>query len=143
MYLNSSWSYPFQEIAEKQNASQLVLTKSLLCSEETRYFLICNDQIQPMPARTQSVPHNLLTKPVLLKRSQKMQLNLCWPNTSHYRPDTNCISKCVDYTPPIPVRTQNVSQFELTKPISREREHKMYLNMCSLSARKQYISNLC
>ena len=70
-----------------------------------------------------------------------------------------CLSTCVDQTPPMPTRhlnmrwpkpacasqlvftqshsmlarTQNALQHVLTKPLICQREHKMYLNSCSLN----------
>ena len=55
--------------------------------------------------------------------------NMYRPNTSNAIEDTKCISTFVDQTPPIPSRTQNLSQHVLTKPILCQQEHKIYLKM--------------
>ena len=46
------------------------------------------------------------------------------------REDTKCISTCIDPTPPMSLRAQNVSLHVLSKPIPCLRGHKIYLNLC-------------
>jgi hypothetical protein len=77
-----------------------------------------------------------------------MYLNLSRPNTSCAIKDTKCISTCddpthlmpaktqkylnmIDQTYLMPVRTKNLSQHVLTKPLSCQRGDKIRLNMCS------------
>ena len=58
-----------------------------------------------------------------------MYLNTCCPNLSHTIRYTKCITRLVDQTNPIPARTQNESQRELTEDLPYQRVHKMHLYM--------------
>ena len=116
--------------ARTQNVSQHMLTKSLVCQRGLKIYLYvccpypshasdaikciskCVDRTTPMPARTQNVSENVLTKP------------------SHASEDRKGISTCFDLTNRMPARTQNVSQQVLTKTHPCQRGHKMHLNMC-------------
>ena len=74
------------------------------------------------------------------QRVHKFYLNIGWPNPLHTSEETKCISNCVpanntkytstcdDQTPPIPARTQNISQLMLTQPFRFQRGHKMDIN---------------
>jgi hypothetical protein len=58
-----------------------------------------------------------------------MYLNTCCPNLSHTIRYTKCITRLVDQTNPIPARTQNESQRELTEDLPYQRVNKMHLYM--------------
>ena len=75
-----------------------------------------------------------------------MYLKLCWTNLTHTSEPTKCMSNCVDQTPPMPARTQNVSQHVLTKPFYA-REETNCISRCidqayHMRARTQNISHL-
>ena len=65
-----------------------------------------------------------------MQRGHKIRFNMCWPNPNHANEDTKWILTCVYQTNPMPVRTQNVTQQMLTKPIPCRRGHNMYLKLC-------------
>ena len=104
-------------------------------SRDKRHISTCVDQTFPVPT------------------IHKMNLNMCWPNTSlvptypmlasiqkpaqhvltKHIPcsdDTKLISTCFDQTFRMPARTQNELQHVLNKPLPFQRGNKMYLNMC-------------
>ena len=119
--------------ARTQNVSQVVLTKHHSCqpgpkmhlnlcwpdashaSEDPKCISTCVDQTPPMTARTQNASQHVLTKRLPCQRGNKTYLNMCWPNLSNDSEDTKYISSCVDQTPLMPARSQNVSQHLLTK----------------------------
>ena len=113
--------------ASTRNVSQLMLTKRIPCKRGHKMFRnLCWPNIPcqlghkmhlhmcwPNPSyesEDKNVSQLELTKPVPCQGEQKMHLNLCWPNTSQASED----KKCVDQTPSIPARTQNVTQLVLT-----------------------------
>ena len=89
----------------------------------------------------------MLTKNFSCQRARKMHFNTGWQNHSNASSDIKCISTCVDQMPmstqnaslhvlpmhPIPVRTLNVSQNVMTKPLLCQRWHKMH-HMCWANA---------
>ena len=83
-----------------------------------------------MPGRTQNVSEHAFTKSTLCQRGHKMHLNMCWPKPTHASKDIKCISTCFDQNSPKSARTQNLSEYVLTKSIPCQRWLKMYLNMC-------------
>ena len=126
-------------------------------SEQTICISTCVDQTHPMPARTQNASQNVFNKPLTCQRGHKMSLNMClpkhpmplyvWPKPSMpartqnvsqlvlmnqpVQARTQNISRLVFTNPPhIPPRIQNTFQHVLTKPITCQRGHKMYINMC-------------
>ena len=99
-----------------------------------------------MPGRTEDWSLNVWTNPIPCQRGQKIYLNSCWPKPSHARVDTKCVPTCVDQTPPMPARTQNlcnmcckiplnaiegkhVSQHMMTKPLPCQRGNKVHLHL--------------
>ena len=84
----------------------------------------------------QNVPELLLTKPLPRLRELKVQLNMCWPNPSHYSEDTKIylnlcwpnpsnasddikhVSTRVDLTHTMPARKQYPFQHVLSKHLS-------------------------
>jgi hypothetical protein len=115
--------------ARKQNVSQHVLTKPILCQQGTKCILTCVDQTHPMPARKQNVSQIEFTKPIQCQRGHKINLNLCRPNSPHASKDTKLISTYVDKTPPMPEKTQNVPQLVLSKPVPYQLRQKKNLNL--------------
>ena len=83
-----------------------------------------------MPARTQNASKHVLTKPIPCQREHKINLNMCWPNSSHASEAPNYISTCGDQTLLMPARIQNPCQHEFTKPLPCPRGNKMQPNMC-------------
>ena len=61
----------------------------------------------------------MLTKHKIYLKFQK--------HPSHASEGTKCISICLDLTPPIPARIQEIIQLVLTKPC--QQGHNMYLNL--------------
>jgi hypothetical protein len=82
------------------------------------------DQTYPMPEKTQNVSKHVLTKPLTCQRGHEMYLNMFCPNPSHTRGDKICFSTCVVQTPPMNARTENASQYVLTKPFARHEDPK-------------------
>ena len=82
-----------------------------------------------MLARTDNSSQYVLTVPLSCQRGQKLHLNVCWLNRFHSSEEIKWISKCVDQTHPITARTQNVSQFVMTKTLPWQWGHKMHLNL--------------
>jgi hypothetical protein len=70
---------------------------------------------------TQYTSHHVLNKPLPWKRGHKMYINFTWPNHSHANDYSNCISSCVDQTPPMPA---SESQHGIIKLISCQRGYK-------------------
>ena len=105
LYLNSCWPNP-SHANGIQNATQLVLT-NVPWQRGQKSISICVDQ------------HGV-----------KMYVNMCWTNSNHASEDAKCNTTCVDQIPLMPVRTQNVSQLEMTKRTPCQRGHKMYHNLC-------------
>ena len=83
--------------ARKENLSQHVLNKSLICQRGqklnlnmcwtnptnanvgTKCISPCVDKNPQMPARTQNSSQHVLNKPLKCQRGHKKYLNLCWP----------------------------------------------------------------
>ena len=78
-------------------------------SEFEKWILTLVDKTTPMPAVTQNVYQHALIK---CQWVHKMHHYMCWQ--MH----------------PMPVRTQNVSQNVMTKPLLCQRWQKMHHNMC-------------
>jgi hypothetical protein len=58
-----------------------------------------------------------------------MHLNMCGPNAHVASDDTKFILSNVDQSSPMPVTTQNVPQYVLTKPLPCQRGHKINRNI--------------
>jgi hypothetical protein len=116
MYVNVCWPNPFHD------------------PEDIKSISTCVDETYPMPARTQNASQNVMTKSMPCKRAHqiyittcvkvtscqqghKIYLNLCSTYISHAWEDTKYISTCVEQTPPMPARNQNVTQDVFTKPL--------------------------
>ena len=130
--------------------------------EKTKFILKCVDETNLIRARTENIsrlilnnlPHlsprnqntsqHELTQPITYQQGYKVYINMCLNKTPHARKDRKCISTFVDQTNPMPTRTQNVSQLEMTIP---DRKHNMYLNMCwkntSLASEDKKCINMC
>jgi hypothetical protein len=114
-------------------------------SKDRKCISACVDQTPTMPARSQKASQHVSTKTQTCHQEQRKYLKLCWPNLPHACEETKCISTCVDQTPPMQARTQNISQLVLNKPIPCQRGHKMYhilswLNPSHASEETKYIS---
>ena len=124
--------------ARPLNVSQHVLTKPLPCYQGHKCISPCVEQTPPMRARTQPPPY---------QRGNQIYLNMWCPILYHASEDTkyistcvhqtpempwisSCISRCVNLTHLMPMRTPNTSQHVLIKPLPCQREHKTYRNMC-------------
>ena len=83
-----------------------------------------------MPAKTQIIFQLVSTKPFPCHRPHKMYLNSCWPNPFHGKTIKKCIWTHVNQSHPMRAKTQNVSEFVLTKPLRCQHGHKMYRNSC-------------
>ena len=117
--------------AKKQNLSQYKFKiNPFLANEDTNCISTYVDHIHPTKARTPNVSQLVFIKPISLQRGQKLYFNMSWSNPSHASEDTKCISTCIDKTPPMPARTQYLSQHVLAKPFPRQRGHNMHFNMC-------------
>ena len=118
---------------------------------------IIQHKICCMPANSQIMSKYVLTKPVLFQEELKMQLNLCWPDTSLASEDTKWISICDNQTTSIPARTQNVTPL-LYNPCQRGSKRtltcvdhhipfigrqKMHLNFCWPNASHASVESKC
>ena len=126
--------------------SQFVFTKPLPFIGRQKMYISCVEQTRPMSTRTQNAYQLMLTTTIPCQRGHKMFLNLCWPNVSLACFDRKCILTCVDQitqkkrahikyiltcvnqTHIMPAKTQNLSQFVLTKPLPFQHGNNMYLN---------------
>ena len=129
IHLTMSWPNPSHTNKDTKCISTCVWTKHL------------------MTERTENASLHLLTKPIPCQQGHKMYLNLYWSNPSCACVENHCISKSVDQTHPMPVRTKMYINMccpniyhasENTKVISTRVDkthtcqlgHKMHLNMC-------------
>ena len=92
-----------------------------------------DDQTYRMQARTQNVTQDMFTKPIPWQRRHKMYVKLIlfkpshaskekkklyqFVITKHDSEETRLISTCVDQTPTMPAKKENVSKLVMTKPI--------------------------
>jgi hypothetical protein len=105
-------------------------TNTTHARDDTKCISTLIYQSSPMPARTKNRSQHVMTKPITCHREHKMHLNMRWPKLSHVSEGKKIISTRVDLTHPLPARTQNASQHELTKQITSQQGHKIYGNMC-------------
>ena len=124
--------------AGEKNESQYLLIKTHPMRATTQN--LSQHKLTTMPARTQNVSQHVLTKPLPCQRGHKIYLDVCWQNPFLASKDTKCISTCVDQTlsmqattqnasPPMPARKRNVTLNVLTKLLSCQQGHEIYLKL--------------
>jgi hypothetical protein len=83
IYFNLCWQNPSHAM-EDTKCNLICVAKALTCLPgHTKYIPTCVDKIPPMTARTQNVYQLLLTKPLPRQWRHKLQLIMCWSDTSH------------------------------------------------------------
>ena len=116
-------------LARTQNPSQQVLTKPLNCRREHKMDLNSGWQNPSHDTEDTKLSLNLLTKPSSCQRGHKDHLYMCWRISSNASETTKCISTCIDQTHLMPSRTQNASQYVLTKLSKCKQGHKIHFNV--------------
>ena len=123
MYLYLCWPNPSHATDDIKFIS-IWVDKTPPIPAGSKCIAICVAKTHPMPARISNSYQHELTGTLPYQRGHKKHLNLFWRNPSFTNEDTKFLSTCLDQTPPLLARKQNVSQHVMYKPIPWQREHK-------------------